>query len=102
MSYFSVPHTNKNKIEVELDLPNHARKTSVKNATSVDPSQFAKKEDLVYLKSDVDKLDKNKLEKVQSDLKSLKSKVDKLDVDKLKTVPVNLKKLGTLVEELVE
>ena len=57
MSYFPEPHTNKNKIEVELDLSNCATKPNLKIATSVDTSQFDKIYDLANLKSDVDKLD---------------------------------------------
>ena len=43
---------------------------------------FAKKVDLANLKSNVDKLDIDKLKKFPINLKNLKSKVDKLDVDK--------------------
>ena len=42
------------------------------------------------LKSDVDKLDIDKLKNVPSGLISLKRKVDKLDVDKLVPAPVDL------------
>ena len=64
MSYFPEPYTySKNKIEVELDLPNYATKYDWKNKTGVDTSDFAKKTDLANLKSDVDKLDIDKLEK---------------------------------------
>ena len=65
MSYcFPEPHTDKNKIEVELDLSIYTTKSDLKNATD-------------------NKLDSDKLEKVPSGLSSLKSKVDKLDADKL-------------------
>ena len=43
------------------------------------------------MKTEVDKLDINKLPIVSSSLKSLKTNVDNLDFGKLKTVPVNLK-----------
>ena len=49
------------------------------------------------MKSDVDKLDIDKLKNVPSGLSSLKSKVDKLDVDKL-PVPVDLSKLSNVVK----
>ena len=49
------------------------------------------KNDLTNLKSEFDKLDNDKLEKLPSALNSFK-KVDKLDADKLKPVPVDLKK----------
>ena len=44
----------------------------------VDTSKLAERVDLASLKSEVDKLDIDKLEKVPTGLKSLKSKVDKL------------------------
>ena len=68
-------------------------KTKSDVLTSVDTSQFDKKGELAYLKSEVDKLDINSLGKVPSGLKNLKSKVDKLDVDKLVPVPTDLSKL---------
>ena len=42
-----------------------------------------KKVDLTNLKSNIDKLDINKLKNVSANLRNLKSKVNKLDVDKL-------------------
>ena len=77
-------------MKVELDLSNYVLKTGLKNATGTDTSSFAKKADLASLKSDVDKLDIDKLKKVPTNLNNLKCKVDKLDVDKLLSVPVNL------------
>ena len=44
--------------------------------------------DSASLKSDVDKLDAVKLEKVPNDLSSLKCKIDKLDIRKLETTTV--------------
>ena len=49
-----------------------------------------KKPDLANLKSDVDKLNIDKLKKVPSNLSNLKSKLNKLDADKLVPVPVDL------------
>ena len=49
-------------------------------------------------KSDVDKLDFDKLEKVPSGLRSLKSKVDTLDIGKLETTSVDLSKLSDRVK----
>ena len=43
MSYFPEPFSNKNKIEVGLDLSRYATKPDLKNATRVDTLQFAKK-----------------------------------------------------------
>ena len=66
------------------------QQTDFKNATGVDTSKFAKKVDLDNLKSDVDKLDTDKLKNVPTNLSNSKSKVDKLDVDKLVPVLVDL------------
>ena len=51
------------------------------------------KADLASLKSNVDKLDIDKLKNVPSNFKNLKSKADKVDVDKLVPVPIDLNKL---------
>ena len=59
------------------------KKSDLKNAIGVDTSKFAKNVDLGNLKSEVDKLDIDKLEKVPSGLGSLNSKVGILDVDEL-------------------
>ena len=81
MSYFPEPCTHsKNKVKDELDLANYATKSDLKNAADVHTSKYAKKADLGTLKSEVDKLDIDELEKVPSGLNSLKSKVDKLDI----------------------
>ena len=79
-------------MKVELELSNYATKAYLKNAIDVNTLKFAKKIDLESLKSEVDKLDIDKLEKVQNGLNSLKSKVDKLGVDKLVLVFVDLSK----------
>ena len=53
----------------------------------------------IGLKSDVDKLDIDKLKNAPSNLSNLKSKVDKLDDDKLVFVPVDLSKLSDVVKK---
>ena len=88
--YFPKPKSLGGNVKVELDLSDYVTKTDLKNATGVDTSSFTKRIDLANLKSDVDKLDIDKLENVPSGLISLKSKVDKLDVDKLVPVIVDL------------
>ena len=93
MSYFSKPHTNKNKIEAELNLSNYATKSDLKMQQSSIHCNLLKKDDLANLKSEVDKLDK-----VPNDLNSLKTKVDKLDIGKLETTPVDLSKLSAQVK----
>ena len=58
--YFPEPKSLE-KVKFELDLSNYATKTDLKNATGIDTSSFAKKVDLANLKSNVDKLDIDKL-----------------------------------------
>ena len=82
-------------INVKADLSNYATKADLKNATGVDTSQFAKKVDLARLKSNVHKLDIDKLKNVPTNLSNLKSEVDKLDIDKLAPV---LRKLSNVVK----
>ena len=96
--YFPKPNSLRANVKVELDLSNYATKADLQNATGVDTSPFAKKVDLASLKSNVDKLDIDKLKNVPIDLRNLKIKVDKLDVDKLAPVPVDLSKLSDAVK----
>ena len=97
--YFPKPRSFGGRVKVELYLSNYATKTDLKSATGVDTSDFAKKVDLASLKSEVDKLDIDKLEKVPTGLNSLKSKVDKSDV-KLVPFPVDLSKLKDVVKKM--
>ena len=53
---------------------------------------------MASLKSNVDKLDIDKLKNFPTNLSSLKSKVDKLDVDTLLPVPVDLSKLSDVIK----
>ena len=63
-------------INVKVDLSNYATKTDIKNITHVDTSSFA----------------------LKTDLASLKTEIDKLDIDKLVSVPVDVSKLSDVVE----
>ena len=77
MSQYYPPYkSSSNNIKVELDLANYATKMDLKNITHVDVSSFASK----------------------TNLATLKTEVDKIDADKLKTTPVNLAKLSNAVE----
>ena len=96
--YFPEPKSFGRRMKVELDLSNYATKADLKNATGVDTSKFAKKVDLASLKSNVDKLDTDKLKNIPT---NLKSKVDKLDVDRLVPVPVDFSKLSDVVKNNV-
>ena len=70
----------------------------MKNATGVDTSKSAKKVHFGSLKSNLDKLDIDKLKNVPSGGSSLKSKIDKLDVEKLVLAHVDLSKLSDVVK----
>ena len=77
MSACYPPYKNSsNNIKVKLDLTNYAKKDDVKNITHVDVSSFAHK----------------------TNLAALKTEVDKIDVDKLKTTPTDLAKLSNVVK----
>ena len=88
--YFPEPKSLGTNVKVELDLSNYATKADLKNAAGVDTLDFAKKTDLANLKSEVNKLNIDKLKNMPSGLSSLKSKVDKLYIRKLETNPVDL------------
>ena len=76
MSYYPPYKSSSNNIKVEMDLSNNATKNDLKNTTHVDVSSFASK----------------------TNLAALKSEVDKIDVDKVKTAPVDLAKLTNAIE----
>ena len=75
-TYYPAYKSSSDNIKVELDLANYSTKDDVKNITHVDVSSFASK----------------------TNLAALKSEVDKIDVDKLKTVPTDLSKLSNVVK----
>ena len=78
-TYYPPYKRSSNNIKVELDLTNYATKTDLKNITHVDVSSYASK----------------------INLSALKSEVDKIDIDKLKTVPDDLAKLSNVVKNEV-
>ena len=63
-------------INVKVDLSNYATKTDIKNVSHVDTSSFA----------------------IKSNLASLKTEINKLDIDKLVPFPVHLRKLSDVVK----
>ena len=82
-------------INVKVDLSNYASKADIKNISHVNTSSFALKTNLANLKTDVDKLDIDKLVPVPVDLSKLsnviKNDVVKKDVyDKLVTKVNNI------------
>ena len=76
--YFPERKSSGGRVKVELDLSNYSTKADLKNATVVDTSKSAKMVYLSNLKSDIDKLDTDKLKNVPSNLSNLKSKEDKV------------------------
>ena len=68
-------------INVKVDFSNYGTKTDLKNVSHVDVSSFALKSNLASLKTEVDKLDIDKLTPVPHDLANL-SNVVKNDVGK--------------------
>ena len=68
-------------INVKVDLSNYATETNLKNISNVDVSSLALKLNLANLKTEIDKIDINKLAPVPVDLNKL-SDVVKNDVAK--------------------
>ena len=80
MSQYFPPYNNpSDNIKVELDLSNYATKKDINDITHVDVSGFA----------------------IKTNLAALKTEVDKIDADKLKTVSVDLAKLSNVVKNEV-
>ena len=71
MSQYFPPYNSSKKFKVELDLSNYATKDDVKNITHVDVSSYATKTNLAALKTEVDKIDTDKLKTVPDDLAKL-------------------------------
>ena len=83
MSQYYPPYrSSSNNIKVELDLANYARKTDLKNITHVDVSSFASKNNLVALKTEVDKTDADKLKTAPTDLAKLTNDIENYVVKK--------------------
>ena len=74
-TYYPPYKSSSQNIKPELDLANYATKDDVKNITHVDVSSFASK----------------------TNLAALKTEIDKINVDKLKTTPTDLAKLSNVV-----
>ena len=75
MSYYTPYRSSSNNIKVELDLSNYATKDDVKSITHVDFSSYATKTNLAALKTEVDKIDNDKLKTVPDDLAKLSNVV---------------------------
>ena len=82
MSQYFPPYNNSiENIKVKLDLSNYATKKYIKDITHVDTSSYTLKINLANLKTEVDKIDTDKLKTVPDDLAKL-SNVVKNDVVK--------------------
>ena len=78
--YFPKPFRSFGRnINLKVDLSNYATETDLKNVTHIDTSSF----------------------ELKTNLASLKTEVDKLDIDKLAPVPVDLGKLIDVVKKAV-
>ena len=73
-TYYPPYKSSSSNIKVELDLTNYATKTDLKNITHTDVSSFASKTNLTKLKTEVDKIDRDKLT-VPDDLAKLSNVV---------------------------
>ena len=90
-------------INVKVDLSNYATKADIKNIAHIDTSSFALKSNLANLKTEVDKLDIDKIVPVPVDLSKLsgvaKNDVFKKDVyDKLVTKVNNIDTSGFVLK----
>ena len=74
-TYYPPYKSSSNNIKVELDLTNYTTKTDLKNITHVDVSSYATKTNLASLKTELDKIDVDKLKRVPDDLAKLSSVV---------------------------
>ena len=72
MSQYYPPYKiSSNNIKVDLDLANYATKADLKHITHVDVSRFASKTNLAALKTEIDKIDADKLKTTPADLAKL-------------------------------
>ena len=81
-TYYPPYKSSSTNIKVELDLTNYATKTDLKNITHADVSSFASKTNLAALKTEVDKIDVDKLKAVPDDLANLSNVVKNEVVEK--------------------
>ena len=79
--YFPKPFNSHfgDSIKVKIDLSNYATKADIQNISHVDTSSFA----------------------LKTNLATLKTEVDKLDIDRLVPIPVDLSKLSDVVKMML-
>ena len=89
-------------INVKVDLSNYATKTDLKNVSHVDAGSFALKLNLAKLKTEVDKLDIDKLTPVPNDLANrshlVRNDVKKTEYNKLVTKVDNVDTRGFVLK----
>ena len=80
--YFPKPFNSHfgDSIKFKIDLSNYATKTDINNILQVDTSSF----------------------QLKTNLSSLKTEVDKLDIDKLVPIHADLSKLSNVVKNVVK
>ena len=88
--YFPKPFPRPFGGDINVDLSNYATKADIKNILHVDTSSFALKTNLATLKTEVDKLDIDKLVPVPVDLSKLNDVVKKDVYNKLVTKVNNI------------
>ena len=93
--YFPKLQSHNENIKITVDLSNYAAKADIKNITHVDTSNFALKTNLANLKTEVDKLDIDKLVPIPADLSKL-SNVVKNDVVKKTVFDKLVKKVNNI------
>ena len=76
-TYYPPYKSSSNNIKVELDLTNYATKTDLKNITHTDVYSFASKTNLAALKTEVDKIDVDKLKTIEQLSNVVKNEVVK-------------------------
>ena len=75
-AYYPPYRSSSNNVKAELDLTNYTTKTDLKNITHVDVSSFASKTNLAALKTEVDKIDADKLKTTPADLATLTNAIE--------------------------
>ena len=89
-------------VNVKVDLSNYATKTNIKKIRMlIHVASFVLKLNLASLKTELDKLDIDKLKSLLNNSSNLKNKMDILDINKLVAVPADLSKLSNVVKNEV-
>ena len=102
MSFYPEPDINiKDRVKVALESSYYATKKDLDHAAGLDTSDLEAKNNLIALKTKVEKLDIKKLVDVPTSLKNHKQNRITQTQLKLKTVSVDLKEVSDLVDNEV-